>query len=70
MTGVTWMGADLLAKSVELMHELLPNVIELGLLLNAGRRNASRQVGAAQEAAARVGKKIRTLNADKCSRNR
>jgi putative ABC transport system substrate-binding protein len=63
LTGVTWMGADLLAKGVELMHELLPHVVEFGLLLNAGRRNAASQVGAAEEAAARVGKKIRALNA-------
>jgi putative ABC transport system substrate-binding protein len=63
LTGVTWMGADLLAKSVELMHELLPRVAELGLLLNPERRNTASQARAAQEAAARVGKKIRALNA-------
>jgi putative ABC transport system substrate-binding protein len=63
LTGVTWMGADLLAKSVELIHELLPHVAELGLLLNPRRGRAANQVAAAQEAAARVGKKTRVLNA-------
>jgi len=63
LTGVTWLGADLLAKQVELMHELLPRVSEIGLLRNPGRRNAASQLQAAQEAAARVGRTIRTLNA-------
>ncbi len=64
LTGVTWMGADLQAKNVELLHELLPNVSELGMLLNPSRPSAAIQLAIAQEAAARVGKKIRLLHAN------
>jgi putative ABC transport system substrate-binding protein len=63
LTGVSWMGADLQAKSVELLHELLPNVLELGMLLNPSRPSAAIQLVRAQEAVARVGKKIRFLYA-------
>lgn len=63
LTGVTWMGADLQAKSVELLHELLPNVSELGMLLNPSRPSAVGQLARAQEAAVSVGKKIRALQA-------
>ena len=63
ITGVTWMGADLLAKSVELIHEILPNLAEVGLLLNPTRSNALAQQQAAEQAASRIGKKIRILHA-------
>jgi putative ABC transport system substrate-binding protein len=64
LTGVTWMGADLQAKNVELLHELLPNVSELGMLLNPSRPSAAIQLARAQEAAVRLGKKIRVLHAN------
>jgi putative ABC transport system substrate-binding protein len=63
VTGVSWMGADLQAKSVELIHELLPNSAIVGMLLNPGRPSAAVQLTRAQQAAGRFGKTIRALQA-------
>ena len=36
ITGVTWLGAELGAKGLELIRELLPSVTEIGVMLNPG----------------------------------
>jgi putative ABC transport system substrate-binding protein len=63
LTGVTWMGADLLAKDLEVFHELLPNVPVFGIMSNPDRPDVAAQLKSAEEAAAKIGRKIRILNA-------
>jgi putative ABC transport system substrate-binding protein len=63
VTGVTWMGVYLQPKNVELLHELLPGVSSIGLLLNPNRPNARVQLRTYEEAAERFGKRIRTFHA-------
>jgi putative ABC transport system substrate-binding protein len=63
LTGVTWMGADLLAKDIELMHELLPAVPVFGVLLNPDRPEVAVQLKSAENAANQLGVKIRVLQA-------
>jgi putative ABC transport system substrate-binding protein len=63
LTGVTWMGADLLAKDLEVFHELLPNVPVFGILSNPERPDVATQLKSAQEAADKIGRKIRLLQA-------
>jgi ABC-type uncharacterized transport system substrate-binding protein len=60
MTGVTWMGVDLLAKDVDFLHELLPNVTVFGVLSNPARPDIAVQLKTA-DAANRIGRKIRAL---------
>ncbi|MGB8743827.1 MAG: ABC transporter substrate-binding protein [Xanthobacteraceae bacterium] len=62
MTGVTWMGVDLLAKDFDLLHELLPNVPVFGVLLNPDRADNAVQLKIAQDAANKLGRKIRALS--------
>ncbi len=61
MTGVTWMGVDLLAKDVDFLHELLPNVTVFGVLSNPARPDIAVQLKTAGDAANRIGRKIRAL---------
>ena len=61
MTGVTWMGVDLLAKDLDLLHEFLPNVPVFGVLLNPGRTDIAVQLKIAQDTANKIGRKIRAL---------
>jgi putative ABC transport system substrate-binding protein len=63
VTGVTWMGAYLQPKNVELLHEILPGVSAIGLLLNPNRPNARLQMRTYEEAAERFGKRIRAFHA-------
>jgi ABC-type uncharacterized transport system substrate-binding protein len=62
LTGVTWMGADLLSKDLQLFHELLPNVPVFGVMLNPDHPYVAAQVKSAEEAANKIGVKIRVLN--------
>jgi len=62
LTGVTWMGGDLLAKNIEVFHELLPNVPVFGIMSNPDRPNVAAQLKSAQEAADKIGCKIRILH--------
>lgn len=63
VTGVTWLAAELGAKNLELIGELLPAAETIGVLINPNRPTADTQVRNATEAAARVGKTLRILNA-------
>ena len=63
LTGVTWMGADLLAKNIQVFHELLPTVPVFGIMMNPERPNVAAQVKSAEEAADKIGRKIRILQA-------
>ena len=62
LTGASWFGADLQSKSVELLHEILPGVSVLGMLLNPNRPSSAAQLARAQRAARNVGKTIRARN--------
>jgi putative ABC transport system substrate-binding protein len=63
LTGATWMATDLQAKGMEVLHELLPSVSVFGVLLNPDRSSAADQLRSTQEAADRIGKKVRVLYA-------
>jgi putative ABC transport system substrate-binding protein len=63
VTGVTWMGADLLAKDLDLFRELLPNVPLFGIMANPDRPDFASQMKSAEDAALKIGRKIRILHA-------
>ena len=55
VTGATWLGAELGAKNLELMRELLPSVTIVGVLANPTRPTAEAQLKNVQDAADAVG---------------
>jgi putative ABC transport system substrate-binding protein len=61
LTGVSRLGTVLVGKNVELLHQLLPTVPVIGLLVNPQRPTAETQRKNAQEAAASVRKTVRIL---------
>lgn len=61
LTGVSRLGTALVAKNVELVHQLLPSVTTIGLLVNPKRQTAQAQIKNAQDAAAALGKTMRVL---------
>lgn len=63
VTGVTWLAAELGAKNLEIMGELLPGAELIGVLINPNRPTAQEQLRNANEAALRVNKRLRVLNA-------
>jgi putative ABC transport system substrate-binding protein len=62
LTGVSRMGTILGAKNLELIHEVVPAVSRVGLLINPKRPTADAQRKNATEAAAVLGKAIRVLD--------
>ena len=70
LTGVTWMGADLLAKDLEVFHELLPNVPVFGIMLNPDRPDVAAQLKSAEEAAAKIGRQNPNFERQECRRDR
>jgi putative ABC transport system substrate-binding protein len=63
VTGTTFLTTVLAAKRLELLHDLLPNVGVIALLVNPANGSAKAEVQQAQEAAARLGVKLIVLNA-------
>jgi putative tryptophan/tyrosine transport system substrate-binding protein len=63
VTGVTWLAAELGAKNLELIRELLPAAAVIGVLVNPNRPTAEAQLMNAKEAADGVGKTLRVLYA-------
>ena len=63
VTGFTQLGADLGAKRLGLLHELLPSVISIAVLVNPARPGVDTQVAQAQEAARALGLELHILNA-------
>lgn len=61
VTGATWLGAELGAKNLELMRELLPAATVVGVLVNPTRPTAEAQLKTVQDAADSVGLKLRVL---------
>lgn len=63
LTGITWLSVELGAKNLELIGQLLPAAETIGVLINPNRPTAGVQLQNATEAANKVGKRLRVLNA-------
>jgi putative tryptophan/tyrosine transport system substrate-binding protein len=63
ITGVTWFGSDLAGKRLALLHDIVPNISTVGLLLNPSDPEESSQRGDAQDAAGRFNLKLVVMNA-------
>ena len=63
LTGVARLGTQLGAKNLELLHEVLPAVSVIGLLVNPKRPTYEAQIKNVRDAASTVGKTIRILPA-------
>jgi len=65
ITGVSWFGADLVAKQLSLLHELVPNAAAIALLvdLNALPDAVSQMTSEGQAAARTLGLQLVVLNA-------
>jgi putative tryptophan/tyrosine transport system substrate-binding protein len=62
LTGVSFLAAELAAKWLELLHELVPSAATIGVLLNPKNATAEAALKDAQEAARALGKQIVILN--------
>jgi putative tryptophan/tyrosine transport system substrate-binding protein len=63
VTGVTFLALTLDAKRLELLHEMVPNVTNLGVLLNPNFPDAKEQLREVQHAAETTRLQIHILNA-------
>ena len=63
MTGVAALQAELVAKRVELLHELVPKVTEIALLVNPTNRYTETETLVSQKSAGSLGLPLRDLNA-------
>jgi putative tryptophan/tyrosine transport system substrate-binding protein len=62
-TGVSVLTAELLAKRIELLRELIPTVTAIGLLVNPTNSGVDVQIRGGQEAARSLGLHLDVLNA-------
>ena len=63
ITGVTWFGGDLAGKRLAFLHDVVPNISTVGLLINPSDPEESSQQADAQDAARRFKLKLVVLNA-------
>jgi ABC-type uncharacterized transport system substrate-binding protein len=63
VTGVSWFSAELGPKRLDLLHDLVPNVMTVALLLNPNNAETARQPAELQEAARVLGMQIVILHA-------
>jgi ABC-type uncharacterized transport system substrate-binding protein len=63
VTGVTFVGAELRPKNLELLHELVPAAAVVGVLVNPNTPSTERQLRDLHNAASNLGKKIYVVNA-------
>jgi len=63
ITGVTWFGGDLAGKRLALLHDVVPNISTVGLLINPRNPEDSSQAADAQDAARRFDLKLVVMNA-------
>jgi putative ABC transport system substrate-binding protein len=63
LTGISMIGSTLEAKRFELLHEMLPQVTVIGVLINPKYPAAKAQIQEIEEATARLGVKAVVLNA-------
>jgi putative ABC transport system substrate-binding protein len=64
ITGVSFLTTALVAKKLELLHEVVPTTPTIGLLVNPSNPNAEPNTKEAQEAARALGLQLHVLNAD------
>ena len=65
LTGVNFFTSELVAKRLELLRELVPSAVRIGVLLNpANRTTADATSSDAQTAARAMGVQLKVLNAD------
>ena len=63
VTGIYFYSGALLAKQLQLMHELVPKAAVIGMLVNPTGAVAESQIRDAQEAARALGQQIHVVNA-------
>jgi putative tryptophan/tyrosine transport system substrate-binding protein len=63
LTGVALLNVEIGSKRLELLHELVPKGLLIGLLINPTNPNAERQTRDMQTAAQTLGVQLRVLNA-------
>jgi putative tryptophan/tyrosine transport system substrate-binding protein len=63
ITGVAWLGSELVAKRLGLLRDLIPTATAIGLLVNPSDQRTKAQVKDMQEAAHALGLQIHILNA-------
>src|SRR5436190_11350864 len=63
VTGVSWFGAELGPKRLGLLHELVPNVTIVALLINPNNPESVRQPAELQEAVRAIGLQLVVLTA-------
>jgi putative tryptophan/tyrosine transport system substrate-binding protein len=63
LTGVSIMGAELMAKRFELLSEVVPQVVVIALLVNPNNRAAAPRIRDVQEAAREKGVQLHILQA-------
>jgi putative ABC transport system substrate-binding protein len=63
ITGITFFAADLVAKQIDVLHQLIPGVKVVALLINPNSPEAARQPADAQEATRKLGIELQILNA-------
>ena len=64
-TGVNLFSADLVAKQIELLRELVPQTVAISVLINAENPNAETERRQAQAAASALGVEVHILSATK-----
>jgi putative ABC transport system substrate-binding protein len=62
VTGVTFIGTTLLTKKLELLREIAPGVVDIGLLVNPSGTLAEIQIKDAREAIQRAGQRLHVAN--------
>jgi putative tryptophan/tyrosine transport system substrate-binding protein len=63
VTGISIMAAELGAKRLQLLHELLPSAQRFGVLINPGSSQAENEIGDLRAAAAAIGREIEVFYA-------
>jgi ABC-type uncharacterized transport system substrate-binding protein len=63
VTGVSWFGSALDAKRLELLDELVPNITNIGFLVNLSNPSGEFQAREIKAAASVVGKQVQVLGA-------
>jgi putative tryptophan/tyrosine transport system substrate-binding protein len=63
VTGATWLNNTMAAKRLELLHEMVPGVATIGLLVNPANPNAADEAADLQAAARALGQQMHVENA-------
>jgi putative tryptophan/tyrosine transport system substrate-binding protein len=63
LTGVTTLGGEIVAKRLELLHELMPTISGIGLLINPRNRDSENSKRNAEAAAKNLGLQLHVIRA-------